>query len=236
MEKTGSEIVDILTVFSCLAVILLFLFMTYLLFLGARRFFKRNRSVYINKSMKIRSPGLSAVLSLIIPGLGQIKNSEILRGLTYLTTCAILSSLIFFAYLLKQSEYKIIATGFGVIFMVLLLYVYIDSIRDAYKAALIIKKKIEPARKIEKAVSSENASDIVKKGRTLYGSGNYQAAIDSFSKAIDLDPGYGTAYYNRGVAYYKLSNFLEAGKDFIAAAKLGHAKAQNVLKSEGVSF
>ena len=78
--------------------------------------------------------------------------------------------------------------------------------------------------------------DKIKRGRTLYSSGNYQAAIDAFSTAIDLDPNYGSAYYNRGVVYYKLSKYLEAGNDFIAAAKLGHKKAQKVLKSEGVSY
>jgi tetratricopeptide (TPR) repeat protein len=240
MEKVDGVIIETLAKLGYLIIFILLLFvfllLAYLLFVYSKKFFNKNRSVYIDKSMEIKSPSLSAILSFIIPGLGQIKNGEILRGITYLIMCVILSSLILFAYALTESEFKIITTVFAIILSPLLLYVYIDNIRDAYRTALIIKRKSKPERKIASNINRESVSDILKRGRTLYSSGNYQAAIDAFSNAIDLDPNYGTAYYNRGVVYYKLSKYLEAGNDFIAAAKLGHKKAQKVLKSEGVSY
>jgi len=236
MEKTGGDIIEILTTFSVISLSIYFLLLTYLLFVNFKKFFNKNRSVYTVKGIKIKRPSLSAIFSFVIPGLGQINNGEIFRGLTYLIICIIISSIIFFPFVILEDKHVIVTGLFAIIFVPLLLFVYIDGIRDAYRTTLVTNKKLKQAREKSKNTNIEDVSDMLKKGIALYKSGNYQAAIDAFSDAINFYPNYGTAYYNRGVVYYKLSNYVEAGNDFIVAAELGHKKAQNALKSEGITY
>jgi tetratricopeptide (TPR) repeat protein len=49
----------------------------------------------------------------------------------------------------------------------------------------------------------------------------YQMAVDDFSKAIDLHPGYVTALYSRGVLYWReLENYYRAVKDLTRVIEL----------------
>ncbi len=75
-----------------------------------------------------------------------------------------------------------------------------------------------------------NASDWIRKGVTLYKSGNYQKAIHAFSTAIDLDVTLPIAYATRAVAYYKLEDKKQAIKNLEVAAKLGNKNARVLLK------
>ena len=45
-------------------------------------------------------------------------------------------------------------------------------------------------------------------------SGDYQNAIDSFDKAIEVKPDFAEVFYNRGVAYIKLGKYTKAIDDF----------------------
>jgi len=54
--------------------------------------------------------------------------------------------------------------------------------------------------------------------------------------AIDLDPKYANAYYNRGITYAKLGDAKITLSDLQAAAKLGHKKAQDLLRSQGIEW
>ena len=50
--------------------------------------------------------------------------------------------------------------------------------------------------------------------------GEYQLAIDNYTKAIRIDPDDATAYYNRGVAYYDLGNYEDAIADYTRAIRI----------------
>ena len=49
---------------------------------------------------------------------------------------------------------------------------------------------------------------------------NYKTAIDKFSKAIECDPGYAEAFYNRGLAYEELKQYKNAEEDYKKALKI----------------
>ncbi len=73
---------------------------------------------------------------------------------------------------------------------------------------------------------------------------NFRGAIDSYTKAIEIYPGYARAYYKRGLSRYNL--FLEGynsfgGKfgrirDYKKAAKLGETDAQEWLKENNIGW
>ena len=75
--------------------------------------------------------------------------------------------------------------------------------------------------------SSEN---MFKKGQNFYRTGQYEKAVMAFSQAIKTGSNQKTALFNRGVALLKLNRKEAALKDFISSAKLGHEKAQAILK------
>ncbi len=70
--------------------------------------------------------------------------------------------------------------------------------------------------------------------RTYSKLGNYQQAIEDYSKAIKLTPELAEAYLARGFAYFKLGNDEQSINDAKIAASLGHKKAQNALKKQGI--
>ncbi len=53
-----------------------------------------------------------------------------------------------------------------------------------------------------------------------YGLGNSTDAVKTFSMAIELNPQYAMAYYNRGVVYHNIGNDQQAIKDFNKAIEL----------------
>ena len=68
--------------------------------------------------------------------------------------------------------------------------------------------------------------------------GDHRRAIRNFDRAIELDPTEinGEAYYNRGIAYANLGDYWQAIRDYKIAARLGSKKAQNFLRSQGISW
>ena len=51
-------------------------------------------------------------------------------------------------------------------------------------------------------------------GNSNSGLGNYERAIEHYEKALEIDPEYGDAYNNRGIAYYYLEQYERAIEDF----------------------
>ena len=51
-------------------------------------------------------------------------------------------------------------------------------------------------------------------GREKYEQGNYQGAIDDWSKAIEINPEFAAAYNNRGYAKYNLNDYQGAIADY----------------------
>lgn len=91
-----------------------------------------------------------------------------------------------------------------------------------------------PAPKAQRAQAQSGGGrekDALKKGRSLYQSGNYQEALKVLTEAIEMNPKFGQAYYNRGILHEKLGNQQQALNDLTSAAQLGHKKAQKFLLS-----
>ena len=65
------------------------------------------------------------------------------------------------------------------------------------------------------------------RGLAYYGAGEYEAAIEDFKRAVELEPGHARAYNSRGAAYASLGNPEQAVEDFKRAIELnpGHARA-----------
>ena len=95
--------------------------------------------------------------------------------------------------------------------------------------------KQHPQPRIDSAATL-NATDLFEKGRKLYKSGNYQEAINAYTTAIELAPRYVLAYFNRAAAYHKLGNEKQMLINLKTSAKLGHRKAQELLKLKGIKF
>ena len=70
------------------------------------------------------------------------------------------------------------------------------------------------------AVFAQSQKEIFDNGVLLFKKGQYQNAIDAFSKLIELAPDHADAYKNRGVSYMKQEKFDLAIKDFQMAKEL----------------
>ena len=58
------------------------------------------------------------------------------------------------------------------------------------------------------------------RGRAYYKLGQNHRAINDYTKAIQLDPDYDLAYYNRGLAYVRLGEYQNANADKDKACSL----------------
>jgi len=73
------------------------------------------------------------------------------------------------------------------------------------------------------AVNAENFNNL---GVQEYEKGNYEKAIEYFTKAIELKPDYAEAYYNRGLAYLKIgSKYTAEGRKNLNSAIADFSKA-----------
>jgi TM2 domain-containing membrane protein YozV len=83
----------------------------------------------IGKNLAAKNPGLSAILSFIDPGLGQIYNGEIFRGIALMV--GYVFCWVFFI------------TAKNIVFLVVGLIICIYAISDAYKMAININSSLE---------------------------------------------------------------------------------------------
>ena len=58
------------------------------------------------------------------------------------------------------------------------------------------------------------------RGRSYEHRGDYEHAIEDYTKAIELDPYFAAAYNNRGATYYKKGNYDRAVEDYTKAIDL----------------
>ena len=63
------------------------------------------------------------------------------------------------------------------------------------------------------------------RGSNYFKLGNYDAAIENFTKAISLNPNDSRLYFSRGLAYSKLGNIEETFRDFTVACAMGEIGA-----------
>ncbi|MBM9502340.1 tetratricopeptide repeat protein [Leptospira sp. 201903071] len=71
----------------------------------------------------------------------------------------------------------------------------------------------------------EDPSDIFNRAYEAYGKGEYQNAVDEYSKYLEKVPNDTSGHYNRGLALYSLDNYSEALTDFEKATELDPKKA-----------
>ncbi len=60
--------------------------------------------------------------------------------------------------------------------------------------------------------------------------GYFEAAIQAFKAAIELEPRYKDAYFNLGLAYYKMNQRNKAINELRSAVKFGHKRSAELLK------
>lgn len=84
-------------------------------------------------------------------------------------------------------------------------------------------------------VESISEEELMDMGKETFAKGDFKGAIAAYSEVIKMDINNATAYYNRGVAYSKLKNREAFINDFKRAAKNGHERAAEYLKSKNIS-
>jgi len=66
----------------------------------------------------------------------------------------------------------------------------------------------------------ENAEEFNDRGNRYSRNGAYEQAIEDYSRAIGLDPGFAEAYFNRGVSKYELGLYGASIEDLTQAIDL----------------
>jgi tetratricopeptide (TPR) repeat protein len=105
--------------------------------------------------------------------------------------------------------------------------------------ALISKKQYDKAiLDSDKALQINPGSDdaYTARGLAYLMKGNYQMAIADSNKALGINPMCAKAYACRGIAHNFLGDKEQAGKDLIAAARLGDKSVQKLLRSAGIDW
>ena len=236
-NQLDESIIILIIAFIVIPFSLLFI---YLLNIKLKKFFKIKRRINIDRKHLIKKPFLPVDLSILFPGFGQISTREIDRGVIYIIL-TISTYLILFITLAVSEEpdltgdLNLTAATIQVVYLLIklisisfLVFVYINSIIDTYQTAMVINRKIlRIVRQIENYLM-----DWMKLGRALYNDQCYQDAVELYTTIISILPTYALAHYNRAVIYYKIHDVTKARIDFLSAAKLGHKKAQRILKAE----
>src|SRR6185503_4827268 len=70
------------------------------------------------------------------------------------------------------------------------------------------------------SAAAQNASEINSKGFRQAKKGNYARAVELFSRALELNPYYTEAWYNRALAQSKLKEYSKAIQDYTQAIEL----------------
>lgn len=68
------------------------------------------------------------------------------------------------------------------------------------------------------------------KGNVYYLAGDYTSALESYNRALAVDPDFGDALYNRGLTYLHVGNKRQAFADLRKAGELGVIPSYNLLK------
>jgi len=116
--------------------------------------------------------------------------------------------------------------------------------QDTFKFPFTMKQTILPLLAAGFMLSgtpvlAQNSPDAVRsynQGIEAYSQGHSVEALKAFSKAVQVDPGYGDAYYNMGSIYYQNKQYPEAADMFQKAVKMsptdGQAKYNLALSLE----
>ena len=100
----------------------------------------------------------------------------------------------------------------------------------AHLGLMNYKLAIEDLNKVTKDGQFNDPQNYLYRGVAFFGLGNYQLAIKDFDKYIELAPTFAETYYWRAMAHAHLNNEQSMINDLKVAARLGHPKAQELLK------
>ncbi len=85
------------------------------------------------------------------------------------------------------------------------------------------------------AIFAQTQKEIFDNGVTFFKQGQYQNAIDAFSKLIEIAPDHADAYKNRGVSYMKQKKYDPAIEDFLKAKEL-FPELKGLYSNLGVAY
>lgn len=103
-----------------------------------------------------------------------------------------------------------------------------ERLRKELRAAKDEKKEVDTAA-YNKTIKELSSIEWYEKGSASYTSDNYKEAIDSFNKAIELNPQDENSYGIRGLAYSMLHNDNQAIQDYNKAIELNSKDSVNYL-------
>ena len=89
----------------------------------------------------------------------------------------------------------------------------------------------------QKEDEPKDAKFYLGRGITYGEKGQFDQAIDDFTKALEIDPKNADAYYNRGTAYYFKKDYDKSWRDIKRAQDLGYKIPskflENIRKASG---
>lgn len=94
---------------------------------------------HTHQTQPLKNPGMAAVLSFFLPGLGQIYNGQIIWGIIVMVAVMPITGLITIVMAMRAAEYDVL----GAVFIPFLLpvVVWIGNVVIAYKTAEHINRK-----------------------------------------------------------------------------------------------
>ena len=83
---------------------------------------------------------------------------------------------------------------------------------------------------------ADTSKEWVNKGKEFYSSGDYNKAIDAYTRALEINPTDAMIYSSRGLVHLESGNFYKAIIDFNNAIDLDHPKVADVHFRRGVAY
>lgn len=106
-----------------------------------------------------------------------------------------------------------------------------DGALADYNKALQLGQNVEMDVPTAKQYGLNASALYFNRGVVLQKKEEYQAAIQDYTKSIEIDPSSAKAYYNRAIAKMALSLNEDALKDLEIASRLGSEQAENIMEN-----
>jgi len=97
------------------------------------------------------------------------------------------------------------------------------------------ERKEQVQQEYNEKVKELSAVDWLEKGKSLAFSRNFRGAVDSYSRAIELDPKLAGSYWSRGIAYGELEDYRQAIRNFDRVVELDPENMRAYVK-RGVAY
>ena len=112
-------------------------------------------------------------------------------------------------------------------FIILFMAVYFTLRQENYTKNLLVEIKRDnqelkdSIKQLEDLLIEVPEEAWINKGRTLYGQGKYDEAIQAYDKAIEINPQHADAWNSKGIVLMLLGRTIEADAAFAKAKELG---------------